>query len=167
MEEIALSDIRDEATKNLFADLMESEGKTRVLIYSTFMSIISGLGLFNVLIFIPLFLRIPGVHWTTASQITFVYTIIVLIVNNTIFKKWHVHDTIYRIKLPSTDYQDRIEKWLIAENSNIRKIGENVFVLKPNQKYFLFYTILYAVQDDYAIVLAPKRRLNSFMKVFE
>ncbi|MHB1459224.1 MAG: hypothetical protein ACYC0V_20130, partial [Armatimonadota bacterium] len=118
-------------------------------------------------IFIPLFLGMRGLHWTTASQITFVYVIIGLIINDTIFKKWYIHDTIFRVKLPAANYQARIEKWLVTENSNIRKLGEKVFVLKPNQKYFLFYTIIYAVQDDYAIVLAPKRRLGSFMKVFE
>lgn len=166
MEQIGISDIRDEATRNLFADLMESEGKTRVLMYSTFMSIIAGLGLFNVLILMPIFLRIHG-NWVVASQIALFMTVMSLLVNNGTFNRWHIHDTIYRIKLPSADYQDRIGKWLDTEKFGMRNVGVNVFILKPNQIHILFHTILYAIQDDYAIVLAPKRRLKSFMKVFE
>lgn len=168
LEDSSVSEIRDINTQKYFTDLMKSEGSLRVLIPANVISICYGIFIYG-FVYITAFTqdKFPPIAYQILLDHTIKSTIICMVVSNLMFYFLLVHNSLFKIKISNMDYLLTIDDWSITHKFNIQKLDGNVYKLKPDNRSRKFQTILFTVDDSYAIILAPFLHLKKFAKVFE
>lgn len=168
LEDSSISEIQDANTRKYFIDLMKSEGSVRVLIYANVISICFGLFIYG-FVYITAFSQdqFLQIAYQIMLEHTVKFTIISMVVLSLFNYIFFAHNALFKIKILNVNYLSTIDDWIITQKFNIQRLDENIYTLKPNNKSIKFLTILFTVDDGYAIILAPFWHLKGFAKVFE
>lgn len=167
LEKCTIDDIKDGNTRIHFIDLMKSEGPVSIGYYALISGFFSGILFY-----------LGNLIANFSSYERYGSGSIVLIGGSFFFGicmglmslamgAFSIHNKIYKIKITDKDYSLAIKSWMIANKFFKQELSENVYILKPDLKIPVFSTIMFTVEEGYAIILAPSLRLKNFVKVFE
>lgn len=166
LEKCTIDDIRDENARKHFIDLMKSEGLASVGYYALFYAVFSCI-IFYLGMLIPYYTNErygSGGIIIIEGSLFFGICMGMMSLAMGVFL---IHDKIYRIKITDESHPSSVKNWMIANKFNKQELDENVFALKPDFKLRVFNTIMFTIEDGYAIILAPHTRLKDFAKVFK
>ena len=166
MEKIALSDIRDEATRSYFTDLIESVRPSKALLVIYLCAILAGLFTFVALLVIHHLVKTYNYDFNRNLQSSIGLTVNFCLLGSLANYYYLTHMEIHRIKIGG-DYEKKLKVWLAMNNYNMQELTENLFEVAPKRKSTIPDSILFTIQDEFAIVLTPSRSMKKFFKVFE
>lgn len=77
-----------------------------------------------------------------------------------------LHKKIYDIPIKNDSWHEDLQDWLDKNNFTVSELSGNTFKLEQ-KRVLLLYIIIYTVEDNHILLLAPRKFLRSLIKIWD